>query len=64
MDRSTDDRMWGPGAFEPPSPGGSSASLGNPMEQVLYEVKRTIVGQDVLLERLAVALLARGHILV
>ena len=36
----------------------------NPMEQVLYEVKRTIVGQDVLLERLVVALLARGHILV
>ena len=34
------------------------------MEQVLYEVKRTIVGQDVLLERLVVALLARGHILV
>ena len=34
------------------------------MEQVLYEVKRTIVGQDVLLERLAVAVLARGHILV
>ena len=48
----------------PPSPGDSSASLGNPMEQVLYEVKRTIVGQDVLLERLVVALLARGHILV
>ena len=40
------------------------ASAGNPMEQVLYEVKRTIVGQDVLLERLVVALLARGHILV
>jgi MoxR-like ATPase len=36
----------------------------NPMEQVLYEVKKTIVGQDVLLERLLVALLARGHILV
>ena len=34
------------------------------MEQVLYEVKKTIVGQDVLLERLIVALLARGHILV
>src|SRR5438876_567425 len=34
------------------------------MEQVLYEVKKTIVGQDVLLERLLVALLARGHILV
>jgi MoxR-like ATPase len=36
----------------------------NPMEQVLYQVKKTIVGQDVLLERLLVALLARGHILV
>ncbi|HEX5201950.1 AAA family ATPase [Paractinoplanes rhizophilus] len=35
-----------------------------PIEKVLYEVKKTIVGQDALLERLVVALLARGHILV
>ncbi|MFN2197414.1 MAG: AAA family ATPase, partial [Anaerolineales bacterium] len=35
-----------------------------PMERVLYEVKKVIVGQDILLERLIVALLARGHILV
>lgn len=35
-----------------------------PMEQLLYEVKKVIVGQDNLLERLIVALLARGHILV
>jgi MoxR-like ATPase len=35
-----------------------------PVEQVLYEVKKTIVGQDALLERLLVALLSRGHILV
>ncbi len=35
-----------------------------PMEQLLYEVKKVIVGQDHLLERLVVALLARGHILV
>lgn len=35
-----------------------------PMERVLYEVKKIIVGQDHLLERLVVALLARGHILV
>jgi len=35
-----------------------------PMEKVLYEVKKIIVGQDILLERLIVALLARGHILV
>jgi MoxR-like ATPase len=37
---------------------------GMPMERVLYEVKKVIVGQDHLLERLIVALLARGHILV
>jgi MoxR-like ATPase len=37
---------------------------GKPMERVLYEVKKVIVGQDHLLERLVVALLARGHILV
>jgi MoxR-like ATPase len=35
-----------------------------PMEQVLYEVKKIIVGQDHLLERMVVALLSRGHILV
>jgi len=35
-----------------------------PMERLLYEVKKVIVGQDNLLERLVVALLARGHILV
>src|SRR3989304_6217017 len=35
-----------------------------PMERLLYEVKKVIVGQDHLLESLIVALLARGHILV
>ncbi len=35
-----------------------------PLERVLYEVKKVIVGQDHLLERMVVALLARGHILV
>jgi MoxR-like ATPase len=35
-----------------------------PLEQVLFEVKKVIVGQDALLERLIVALLARGHVLV
>ncbi len=42
----------------------SSAEQKLPMERVLYEVKKVIVGQDHLLERLVVALLARGHILV
>jgi MoxR-like ATPase len=36
----------------------------NPLEPVLFEVKRVIVGQDVLLERMAIALLAGGHLLV
>ena len=35
-----------------------------PMERLLYEVKKIIVGQDHLLERMVVALLARGHLLV
>ncbi len=35
-----------------------------PMERVLYEVKKVIVGQDHLVERMVVALLARGHMLV
>ena len=35
-----------------------------PMERLLYEVKKVIVGQDDLLEKMLVALLARGHMLV
>jgi MoxR-like ATPase len=35
-----------------------------PLEQVLFEIKKVIVGQEALLERIMVALLARGHILV
>ncbi len=42
----------------------SHADTHGPMEQMLYEIKKVIVGQDELLERLLVALLARGHILV
>lgn len=34
------------------------------MEQVMFEVKKVIVGQDLLLERLIIGLLARGHVLV
>lgn len=33
------------------------------MDEVLFELRRLIVGQDQLLERLLVALLARGHVL-
>jgi MoxR-like ATPase len=34
------------------------------MERILYEVKKVIVGQDHLLERVLVALLSQGHLLV
>jgi MoxR-like ATPase len=34
------------------------------MEQILYEVKRVVVGQDRFLERVMVAMLAGGHLLV
>src|SRR5688572_18582010 len=34
------------------------------MGRLLFEIKKTIVGQDHLLERMLVALLARGHLLV
>jgi MoxR-like ATPase len=36
----------------------------SPMERLLYEVKKVIVGQDHLLDRMAVALLARRRLLV
>jgi MoxR-like ATPase len=44
---------------EPLDPARTNATV----EHVLFEVKRLIVGQDRLLERLLVALLARGHVL-
>ena len=34
------------------------------MERILYEVKRVVVGQDRFLERVMVALLSQGHLLV
>src|SRR5216117_4274284 len=42
----------------------TSVRPGSQMERLLYEVKRVIVGQDHMLERIIVALLARGHLLV
>ena len=44
-----------------PSNHAESAEL---MERILYEVKRVVVGQDRFLERVMVALLAQGHLLV
>jgi MoxR-like ATPase len=42
----------------------SNAEASTLMERVLYEVKRVVVGQDHFLERVMVALLANGHLLV
>jgi len=41
-----------------------SVRPGSQMERLLFEIKKVIVGQDLLLERIVVALLARGHLLV
>jgi MoxR-like ATPase len=41
-----------------------AADAGSLMEKVLYEVKRIVVGQDRFLERVMVAMLAQGHLLV
>ena len=48
-------------------PDASNASLAQEsalLERVLYEVKKVVVGQDHLLERILVALLAQGHLLI
>jgi MoxR-like ATPase len=42
----------------------SHADTAQLMEQILYEVKRVVVGQDRFLERVMVAILAQGHLLV
>ncbi|MGI8844843.1 MAG: AAA family ATPase, partial [Thermoleophilaceae bacterium] len=50
----------------PPTQDGPGPDVQAPreaLEEALYEVKRVIVGQDAMLERLLVALLAGGHVL-
>lgn len=42
----------------------SSSEIASTMESVLYEVKRVVVGQDHFLERVLVAMLSHGHLLV
>ncbi|RYG11893.1 MAG: ATPase, partial [Burkholderiales bacterium] len=50
-----------PPPFQPAAAPAETAQL---MEQILYEVKRVVVGQDKFLERVMVAILAQGHLLV
>jgi MoxR-like ATPase len=40
------------------------SAAANPLEQALFEVKRVIAGQDTMLERVLVCLLADGHLLI
>ncbi|HEY0632866.1 MAG TPA: AAA family ATPase, partial [Thermoleophilaceae bacterium] len=47
----------------PPPPGTRSDEPRAVLEEALFEMKRVIVGQDAMLERLLVALLAGGHVL-
>jgi len=42
----------------------SSGDIASLMQRVLYEVKKVVVGQDHFLERVLVAVLAQGHLLV
>ncbi len=42
----------------------SHSEIASLMERILYEVKKIIVGQDYFLERVLVAVLAQGHLLV
>jgi MoxR-like ATPase len=53
------------GGAEPPATGASTtpAQDASLLERALFEVKRVIVGQDRMIERMFVALLARGHCL-
>jgi len=48
-------------SYKPGTGAGDTAAL---MERVLFEVKRVVVGQDHFLERVLVAMLAQGHLLV
>jgi MoxR-like ATPase len=47
-----------------PSSSSQDPNTAQLMEQILYEVKRVVVGQDRFLERVMVAILAQGHLLV
>ena len=44
-------------------PATAPAHDGELLERVVFEIKRVIVGQDRLVERMLVGLLARGHLL-
>ncbi|NNG34316.1 MoxR family ATPase [Nakamurella sp. DB0629] len=60
----------GTGGGQPAGAAGPGGAPGNPaqdaalLERTIFEVKRIIVGQDRLVERMLVGLLAKGHLLI
>ena len=50
-------------SFAPPAPAAGLAGEVQTLERAIFEVKRIIVGQDQLVERILVGLLAKGHVL-
>src|SRR4051794_22404669 len=51
------------GGPPPPTNSGNLQSGVHTLERAIFEVKRIIVGQDLLVERMLVGLLAKGHLL-
>ena len=50
--------------MEQPGVQKAASEVSSLMERILYEVKKVVVGQDHFLERVLVAVLAQGHLLV
>ena len=55
--------MTSPGGTTAASSGNGLAGEVHTLERAIFEVKRVIVGQDQLVERILVGLLAKGHVL-
>src|SRR5215475_3262034 len=56
--------LFGGAAWEPgPANNGGLQQEVHTLERAIFEVKRIIVGQDLLVERMLVGLLAKGHVL-
>src|ERR1700756_3875435 len=53
----------GPAHAAPPGGGNGLAAEVHTLERAIFEVKRIIVGQDQLVERMPVGLLSKGHVL-
>ena len=49
---------------QPNDPAASPSEISDRLEQALFEIRRVIAGQDQMLERVLVCLLAQGHLLI